>query len=130
MHTWLLHTADITFVVFHAALTLFNALGWSMRRTRRWHLLTMFLTGVSWVGLGYFHGWGYCVCTEWHWQVREALQQPIPFDSYITFLVYHLTGVTCDEQVVAHATLAVYLTSWLLTITLNLRDWRHGARRR
>lgn len=128
MRLLLLHIADAAFLVFHTALTLFNALGWAARRTRRWHLLTMFLTGLSWVGLGYWFGWGFCICTEWHWQVREALHKPIPFDSYITFLLYETTGVAFDERLVANATLGVYLASWALTLVLNVRDWRRRHR--
>jgi len=128
MRLLLLHIADDAFLVFHTALTVFNALGWALRSTRRWHVLTMALTGLSWVGLGYWYGWGYCVCTEWHWQVREALHMPIPFNSYITFLLHELSGAVFDERIVAHATLGVYLASWALTIVLNLRDVRRRKR--
>jgi len=128
MRVLLLHIADYAFLVFHTALTVFNALGWALRATRRLHVLTMVLTGLSWVGLGYWYGWGYCVCTEWHWQVREALHQPIPFDSYITFMLYETTGVAFDERLVARATLGVYLSSWVLTMALNLRDVRRRKR--
>ncbi|MCX7848429.1 MAG: DUF2784 domain-containing protein [bacterium] len=130
MRQFLLQAADIFFLIFHGVLTAFNALGWAWRGTRRWHLVTMALTGLSWVGLGYWYGWGFCICTEWHWQVREALGRPIPFDSYISFLLYEITGCAFDEKLVSRATLAVYVGSWVLTIWLNVRDWRkRGAAR-
>lgn len=123
MRLFFLHAADIFFLLFHSALTIFNALGWATRWTRRWHLVTMALTGLSWVGLGYWFGWGFCLCTEWHWQVREAMGRPIPFDSYIAFMLYQFKGRVFDATLVARVTLGVYLASWVLTLALNGRDW-------
>jgi hypothetical protein len=65
---------NIFFFVFHTAFTLFNAVGWAFRKTRRLHLVTLLLIVFSWFILGIWFGWGYCVCTEWHWQVKLRLQ--------------------------------------------------------
>ncbi|MDP3718874.1 MAG: DUF2784 family protein [Acidobacteriota bacterium] len=59
--------------VLHTSWIAFNCLGWAWRRTRRWQLLTLTLTALSWFGLGIWYGWGYCPFTDWHWQVRSRL---------------------------------------------------------
>jgi len=114
----------IFFFVFHTAFTLFNCTGWIFRRTRKWHLYTMLLTAFSWFVLGAWYGWGYCVCTDWHWQAREALGYHDRSNSYIHFLILQLTGADLDPRLVDTVTISVYITCFVLTILLNIRDWR------
>jgi hypothetical protein len=68
----LLLALDILFFVLHTALILFNMFGWAFEKTRKWHLLSLGLTFASWFVMGYWCGWGYCLCTDWHQQVRAA----------------------------------------------------------
>lgn len=114
---------NIFFFVFHTAFTLFNMTGWAFRRTRRWHLFTLLLTAASWFILGIWYGWGYCVCTDWHWQVREAMGIHDRSQSYIHFLILHTTGQNLDPVFVERVTLVVFLLCAVLSIWLNLRDW-------
>ncbi|HPF94086.1 MAG TPA: DUF2784 family protein, partial [Tenuifilaceae bacterium] len=60
---------DVFFVAFHTLLIAFNLFGWIWWRTRKANLITLLLTGLSWIGLGLFFGIGYCPLTDWHWQV-------------------------------------------------------------
>src|SRR5262249_8135894 len=64
----MLDVLDKAFLVFHTALVLFNMFGWAWRRTRVLHLVTLGATAFSWFVLGAFYGWGYCLCTDWHFQ--------------------------------------------------------------
>ena len=43
---------DVVFFVFHTSWIAFTCLGWIWRRTRRWHLVAVSLTALSWFGLG------------------------------------------------------------------------------
>src|SRR5688572_20344840 len=89
----LLIIADWAFIVFHTTLVVFNMVGWAWRSTRRWNLITLALTGFSWLFIGLLTGKiGYCICTDWHWQVRRALELDTTADTYIQFLVEVLTG--------------------------------------
>ena len=63
---------NILFFVLHSAWIALTCLGWAVRRTRLWQLAAVVLTALSWFGLGLIFGWGYCPCTDWHWQVRPA----------------------------------------------------------
>ncbi len=122
MQTMLLHAADIFFLVFHTAFTLFNLVGWMFKKSRPWHLLTLALTAASWFILGIWYGWGFCFCTEWHWQVRDALNNPIENSSYIAFLIQEVTGVRFDPGLVNTVTLAVFLALIIISAALNACD--------
>lgn len=110
------------FFVFHTAFTVFNVFGWMLRKTRKWHLLTMLLTAASWFVLGIWYGFGYCACTDWHWEVREQLGYHDQQRSYIHFLVLKLTGINVDASLVDTLTLVVFGLCFMLTVVLNYRD--------
>lgn len=118
------HFLNYFFFAFHTAFTLFNIVGWIWPVTRKWHLATMLLTAASWFILGIWFGWGYCACTDWHWDVREQLGYHDQHRSYIHFLLLKLTGINFDTQLVDNATLIVFLLAFVLTVYLNIRDFR------
>ena len=118
----MLEFLNFFFFVFHTVFTFFNITGWAFRKTRRLNLVTLLLTAFSWFVLGIWYGWGYCFCTDWHWQVREKLGYHDQRQSYIQFLVYKLTGKLFNEELVNYTTLIVFLLSLALSILLNVRD--------
>ena len=113
---------NLFFVLFHGALTLFNIFGWMWKQTRRLHLYTISITLLSWIGLGIFYGWGYCPCTDWHWQVKRQLgEQNLPA-SYIKYYADYLTGMNWDLFVVDIATAFVGILAFFLSALLHWRD--------
>jgi len=120
-YTWY-QFLNIFFFVFHTAFTLFNISGWYFRATRKWNLVTLLLTACSWFVLGIWYGWGYCLCTDWHWDVREQLGLHDAQRSYIHFLVLKLTGIDFGEELIEQVTLYVFVVSLLISIVLNVRD--------
>lgn len=121
---------NIFFIVFHTAFTLFNITGWAFRKTRKWHLFTILLTAASWFILGIWYGWGYCACTDWHWQVREAMGIYDRSHSYIHFLLLKLTGRNFNAELVEKATMVIFLVCTVLSVWLNIRDWQQNRRRK
>ncbi len=119
---------NIFFFIFHTVFTVFNIVGWISPKTRKLHLITMLLTAFSWFLLGIWYGWGYCACTDWHWQAREALGYHDRSNSYIHFLILKLTGKDLDQELVENGTLWVFLVCFLLSVWLNARDWRWKER--
>src|SRR5689334_21017416 len=107
------------FFVFHTLFTLFNIAGWAFRKTRKLNLVTLILTAFSWFVLGIWYGWGYCLCTDWHWQVREHLGYHDQQTSYIHFLFLKITGINLNEQFVQNATLIAFLLSFIISVWLN-----------
>lgn len=118
----ILNVLDIFFISFHTIFSIFNMTGWIWRKTRPLHLVTITLTGLSWFFLGIWYGWGYCFCTDWHWQVREALGNPVTSWSYIHFLIKELTGIDTNPALVDAVTLAVFFAALGLSFFLSLRD--------
>jgi hypothetical protein len=119
---------NIFFFVFHTLLTLFNMVGWIFPKTRKLHLITLLLTAFSWFVLGIWYGWGYCVCTDWHWDVRDKLGFEDRSNSYIHFLILKLTGANLNHKLVEYSTLIVFLVSVVLSVWLNTRDWLRKRR--
>ena len=113
---------NIFFFVFHTLFTLFNMVGWAFPKTRKLHLVTMGVTAFSWFVLGIWYGWGYCPCTDWHWQIREAMGFHDRSNSYIHFLLLKLTGIKIDPGLVDKGTLVIFGICFLLSIWLNIRD--------
>lgn len=112
---------DVFFLVFHTGLILFNLFGWIWKRTRRWNLATLLLTGASWGLLGIWYGFGYCPCTDWHWQVRRALGYHDMPASYIKFLLRYFTGISFPSGLVDAATLFFFLLALGASLYVNLR---------
>lgn len=118
---------NILFFVFHTVFTIFNMVGWIFPATRKLHLITMSLTAGSWFILGIWYGWGYCLCTDWHWQVREKMDIHDRSDSYIHFLLLKWTGINFDPQLVDILTVSLFFFCFVISIVLNIKD-RRGSR--
>ena len=108
--------------LFHTSLILFNSFGWVFPKLRKWNLISLLLTAFSWFILGIWFGWGYCVCTDWHWTIRKNLGYQDMSDSYIHFLILKITGINFPEKVVDIGTVVVFFLSLLISIWLNVRD--------
>ncbi len=116
---------DILFVVFHTSLTLFNLFGWIWKKTRLANLITLALTGASWLFLGLIVGMlGYCPLTDWHFNVLNKLGKTDLPTSYIKYLVDRLTGLDVNQTLVDKATLYCFIATLAVSIFLNIRDFR------
>ena len=116
--------ADLFFFAFHTILILFNTFGWIFRRFRFYNLITLSLTAFSWFILGIWYGWGYCLCTDWHWTIRSKLGYQDGTNSYIDLLVMKITGIQFNTPLIETVTVGVYLISIVMSTLLNIRDLR------
>jgi hypothetical protein len=117
---------DIFFVVFHSSLILFILFGWIARRTRVFHLLLVLGTAFFWFVVGIWYGFGYCPCTDWHWQVRYALGHTDMPNSYIKFLIDTVTGWDANANAVDAVTVISLVVVTGLSVYMNLRDLRQA----
>jgi len=117
------------FFIFHAILVIFILSGWVFTKTRKYHFAAILSTAFSWFVLGIWYGWGYCICTDWHWRIRKLLGYADAADSYIHFLALKLTGINFPFQLVDKVTLYLFLVCSALSIILNIRDWRQDKPR-
>jgi hypothetical protein len=109
---------------FHTALIVFNSIGWIFPKLRRWNLIMLLLTAFSWFVLGIWFGWGYCICTDWHWNVRWILGYHDMSSSYIHFLIRKFTGLNFSEELVNIVTAVVFFSSLVISLCLNIRDFK------
>jgi hypothetical protein len=123
------HLLDIFFVVFHTSLIIFNLSGWIWKRTRIINLITLGLTGSSWLFLGMIFGTpGYCPLTDWHFNVLWHLGKRDLPDSYIKYMFERLTGIGVDSSLADRVTLFVFLSALFLSLILNLIDLRKARK--
>lgn len=102
----LLHVLNIAFFVLHTLLMAFNLTGWIWPRTRKLHLATMAATLFSWIGMGAWRGWGYCLCTDWHFQIRRQLGIHGHESSYTQLLFHQIPSVQVSRQLADAITVA------------------------
>jgi hypothetical protein len=110
---------DIFLTILHIILILFNMLGWIWPKWRKWHLITMAATLLSWFVLGIWFGWGYCFLTDWHWNIKTSLGETGLPNSFIKYGIDQLTGGNIDTRLVDISTLALFLVAILMTIYVN-----------
>jgi hypothetical protein len=120
---------DIFFLIFHTFLIFFNLFGWIWKRTRKLNLIVLSLTGASWLFLGLIVGTlGYCPLTDWHFKILEKLgKTDLPY-SYTKYLAERLTGLDISASLVDKVTLCSFLAVLVISIALNLRDWKKGQK--
>jgi len=121
----MLKVFDIFFVSFHSLLIVFNLFGWIFPGARKWNLVTLLLTGLSWFGLGLIYGIGYCPLTDWHFNILEKLgHNDLPL-SYMSYLVNRLLKLHTDPQLIDTLTMVLFVLALAASVIFNIRDrWR------
>jgi hypothetical protein len=122
MNSLVLQGLNIFFLIFHTLLIVFNCFGWAWKMTRKVNLITLALTAFSWLVMGIWRGVGYCICTDWHWQVRKALGQNTTESSYLDYLVKAVSGWTLPPDLTRAVAGWVFGISIVLSVSLNIRD--------
>ncbi len=119
---------DIFFFVLHSLIIGFNMAGWIWRKTRVPHLILLSATAFSWFVLGIWYGFGYCPCTDWHWQARKLLGYDDPPASYIQFLLHELTPIRLPNDTVDTIVVLCLIVPAVLSITLLARRYLNRKR--
>lgn len=124
----MLNLLDKAFFVLHTLLIGFNMTGWAWRRTRVLHLVTLGLTTFSWFVLGAYYGWGYCLCTDWHFQIRRQLGYADLETSYIQLMATEWLGIRLDRTMADWLAGGVFAGILIATAVVWLRVWRQRKR--
>jgi len=115
---------NIALHLAHQGLIVFTLFGWTFCETRLLHLAAMVLVGVSWLGLGIFHGLGYCLLTDIQWRLKERMGEQRPAGGYMKLLADRISGRDLDAKLVdavTYITCALCcLASLLLTLTVGV----------
>jgi hypothetical protein len=118
---------DRAFFVLHTLVMIFNMTGWAWRRTRVLHLIVLSLTALSWFALGAIYGWGYCICTDWHFQIRERLGYRDPYSSYLQLLAAELFNFELSKTASDWLAGSVFALIVMATSTTWFRVGRRNA---
>jgi hypothetical protein len=113
---------DVTFLVLHTLLIIFNLFGWIFRKTRRINLLTILLTASSWLVFAPWYGLGYCPCTDWHWEVKRRLGETDLPNNYFTYLIDAWTGIAITDFTAERLALGCLAIALIASISLNVGD--------
>ena len=119
----MLELIDIFFIAFHTSLILFNLFGWIFRPVRKWNLITLIITGLSWFGLGIFYGFGYCFLTDWHFNVLRKLGHTDLPSSYLSYLANRLLNISIDAQTVDTLTLLLFFVALSASVLFNALNY-------
>ena len=115
---------DIFFLVFHTLVIFFNLFGWIWKKTRAANLVVLSVTAFSWFGMGFWYGFGYCFCVDWHWAVKQKLGEVNLPNSYIKYLLDLVTGLDWQATLVDILTFAFFFGALSASLFLNVRDRR------
>ena len=119
----MLQFLNILFFVLHNVLIVFNLVGWIWPRTRMLQLVTLGATLFSWLGMGAWYGWGYCLCADWHFQVRRQLGLHGGESSYTELLFNQIPGVTVSRTFADIVTVSCLILILIATATVWIRQW-------
>lgn len=119
----MLQLLNILFFALHNVLIVFNLAGWIWPRTRKLHLGTTGATLFSWVVMGAWYGWGYCLCADWHFQIRRKLGIHGGESSYTELLFNQVPGVTVSHSFADVVTVGCLLMILLATAVVWIRKW-------
>jgi hypothetical protein len=114
---------DKFFFVFHSFIIVFVLFGWAWKKTRLANLIVILLTAFSWFILGIWYGFGYCFCTDWHYQVRMKLGFSDMPPSYVKFLIDTLLGTDLNSKLVDISTLTFFFLAFVISIYVNIMNW-------
>ena len=103
----MLSLLNILFFIGHDLIIVINLFGWIFPSTRRVQRVTLGCTLFSWLVMGAWYGWGYCLCTDWHFQIRRRLGVHQNESSYTQLLLYQMTGQQFSRQFSDSLTLAL-----------------------
>lgn len=115
---------DAGLSVLHASVVLAILVLWLPKATRRFHLVLVGLTALSWFGLGLAYGMGYCFLTDWHWQLKRWQGETALPGSFIHHALTRWFGLSLTERASNALTGGGFALASGLSLWLNVRDWR------
>ncbi len=110
---------DLTLFALHIAVILFNLFGWIIPRWRKAHLWVVAITLFSWLFLGIWFGFGYCVLTDLEWDIKRQLGEKGLPNSFITYLTNNIVGLDISPAIIDMLTVGAFVPAILLSVYFN-----------
>lgn len=121
---------DKFFFIFHSSLIVFILFGWIWKKTRLANLIVILMTSFSWTILGIWYGFGFCPCTDWHWQVRVKLGYYDMPSTYTKFLIDSLSGLDVSPKLVDTLAVSLLILAFAASVFTNAKAWRKRNKKR
>ncbi|TRX49338.1 DUF2784 domain-containing protein [Fulvivirga sp. M361] len=107
----MLKILDITLFSLHVLIILANLFAWLWKRTQRLHLWIVGATLFSWLVLGIWNGFGYCILTDWEWDIKRTLGERDLPHSFTQYLSDNVFGLYLSPAVVDGLTVGCFLAA-------------------
>lgn len=114
-----LQTQDFLFTILHLTVIGFNLFAWIWKPVRKLYFALVLLTVVSWFGLGFWFGLGYCPITDWQWQVKEKLGEYNLPNSFIKYCADKISGKPIQASLIDTLTALVFFLAAALSVYVN-----------
>jgi hypothetical protein len=125
----ILKLTDILLFITHISLISINIFGWIFKKTRKIQFVTILATGASWFIGGIWYGWGYCILTDWEWEIKRKLgEQGLP-NSFIHYLSNNIFSLNISTEFLDQITVWTFVVAIILSIIFNLRDQMEKLKR-
>ncbi|MEM1408747.1 MAG: DUF2784 domain-containing protein [Bacteroidota bacterium] len=105
--------------VIHLVVIGINLFAWAWKRTRRLHLWVAGTTVFSWMVLGIWYGFGYCVLTDWEWDIKRQLGETNLPHSFTQYLSDNIFGLYLSTTLVDGLTLGLFVIAILCSVYVN-----------
>ena len=126
MSQTVLQIGDFVLFSIHLLLIVINMFGWIFRKTRKIQLVTILATSFSWFVMGIWYGWGYCLLTDWEWDIKRQLGETNLPPSFIYYLSNKTFGLDLAPAFLDSLTVVVFASALIAGITVNIIDFRRN----
>lgn len=110
---------DLTLFAIHLFVIAFNLFGWIVPKWRMAHMWVVGITLFSWIVLGFWFGFGYCILTDFEWDIKRQLGESGLPNSFITYLTNNVMGLSIRPSTIDIITVAAFVPAVLLSIYFN-----------
>ncbi len=112
---------NIILECIHIILILWILIGWSIKKIRIFHFITINIILFFWFIVGFFYGFGYCPLTDYHWKIKSILgEKNLPY-SYISYLLYKF-NIYINESIVDIFVLTITITIYIVSFFLIIKN--------
>ena len=111
---------NIFFHLVHLAIIFFFLFGWLLSQTVLAHFILSILILLSWYGLGFFFGFGYCLVTDIQWKTKKRMGQEPYTEYYIKYMLDKMTGLDLNPNTVNAITTYTFFIILLFSTALIL----------
>ncbi|MFH1075281.1 MAG: DUF2784 family protein, partial [Pseudomonadota bacterium] len=105
----------------------FFLVGWLFETMRLVHFILSFLILISWYGLGWFRGFGYCLVTDIQWKIKKLLKKEPSTEFYIKYIVDKTIGMDTNPNIINRMTTCIYFSILIISIILLSNEYFAGS---